>query len=289
MTATKIKVAKKMFENLDRAEIRSLAIFGMKLSPATAYKLESKQLVSWVHDRALTVPDDEITGDRSVDTRPFADADLASMIATLKEREAFREGVLEYIKQLQEFVRGEAKQAPGWPPIKEDESGATPPEVKEAPPAKRKRGRPRKSESVNNKTLTKPKLVTAPEVVVKPTPKQKIKKTKLGTKSEPAVASNSQVEVLKETVHSLENRVVEMSQTLKDISAFTDGLANGIKDGFERMNEQVMALRAEQTAAHNLLGNALLFLMNSAIFEQGEEKIDLSGIPEPSTYLDTED
>jgi len=300
--ATKVKVKKKMFENLDRAEIRNLAIFGMKLSPHQAYHLDSKQLVTWVHDRALEVPAEEVTGDRGVDTRSFLDADLEAVIARQREeRETFREGVLDYISRLREFVRGESEKEPGWPPIKDGTEevvvkDATPPKEKE--PVKRRRGRPRKTETVNNKTPQKaapkakvtPKVAPAPAATAKP--KKKIKKTKFGTKAEPTVVAqvseSSQTEVL-EAIKVLETQVTEITQTIKDISAFTDGLASGIKDGFERMNEQVTAIRAEQTAAHNLLGNALLFLMNSAIFEQGEEKADLAAIPEPSVYLDIEE
>ena len=88
----KKKYSKKLFENLDRAELRKLAIVGMRLAPATAYTMTFETLVSWVYDRAVEVPSEEIQGDRDLDPRAFRDVDLEAVGS-----EAFRDGVMGYI------------------------------------------------------------------------------------------------------------------------------------------------------------------------------------------------
>jgi len=297
------KATKKMFDNLDRAEVRKLAIVGMKLAPAKAYTMDFKTLVSWVHARATEVPADEVNGDRDRDPRPFVEVDLDAV-----GNEAFRDGVMSYIAQLQDFVRGNRDSAPAWPPsdagdaIKAKE--VTPEEPKAEVAPKRKRGRPRKMDTVSKETPITKKPVpeakaAAPKKEVAPIAKTKLKKTKLSTKkAEPApeavdttvkeATTTPSVDVvgLMAAIESLSARVEELTTTVNNISAYTNGLAEGVKDGFTTVSDQVAAVRTEQTAANNLLGNALLFLMNSVVFEEGEEKVDLAGVPEPNSYLD---
>jgi len=314
----KAKYSKKLFENLDRAEVRKLAIVGMKLAPAKAYTMDFKTLVSWVYDRATEVPDEEINGDRDRDPRPFAEVDLDAV-----GNEAFRDGVMHYIEKLQELVRGTVAEAPAWPPAsttpeKKVEAVIEPAapkavvtkavvtkavvEALEEAPAKRKRGRPRKNpvaeatQEPTQEPAQEPKKEAAKIVTPAAKPKTKIKKASLGTKANSGkssttdtVATQASTDDMAKTIGELMVTVEELSTNIANISAFTDGLANGIKNGFEQISEQVAAVRTEQTAANNLLGNALLFLMNSVVFEEGEEKADLSGVPEPSAYLDIEE
>jgi|TARA_Y100000310_G_scaffold315809_2_gene366807 hypothetical protein len=304
--AAKAKCSKKMFENLDRAELRKLAIVGMKLNPAKAYTLDYKMLVSWVYDRATEVPSDEVNGDHNRDPRPFVAVDLEEI-----ESKAFRDGVMHYVEKLQDFVRGNASKAPAWPPSEDaattnntEETEVEEPEVKKpaskkqskaktpkeseveaaAPVEKKRRGRPRKIDMTIKKGVSPVKKASPkPKATVEDAPKTKIKKAKIGTKSVTAsndTAATANVEVMK-AISDLYDRVNELN-------TFTLGLADGIKEGFETISHQVAAVRAEQTAANNLLGNALLFLMNSVVYEEGEEKSDLAGIPEPNSYLDLE-
>jgi len=299
--AAKAKYSKKLFENLDRAEVRKLAIVGMKLAPAKAYTMDFKTLVSWVYDRATVVPDDEKNGDRDRDPRPFIEVDLAAV-----GNEAFRDGVMSYIEKLQAFVQGNVKSAPNWPPanvvidtpeevVAEPVKKAAPKKAAEKTEAveapKRKRGRPRK----NPVSVTEDTAPVAKAEPAKPE-KKKIKKAQMGSKSTSSnkaavttsTSNDAMIAELTKTVQLLVTNVEELNTKVTNMTAFTDGLANGIKDGFEQLSDQIVAVREEQTAANNLLGNALLFLMNSVVFEEGEEKADLAGVPEPNAYLDLE-
>ncbi len=301
----KAKYSKKMFENLDRAEVRKLAIIGMKLAPAKAYTMDFKTLVSWVHERATEVPSSEVNGDRDRDPRPFVEADLDSI-----DSEYFRDGVMHYITQLQDFVSGKAAGAPAWPascdvaPADESsEVAEEPPIVKKetskkkkiasAPkkPTGKKRGRPRKVDvAAAAEAAPKKPIAAAPKQT-----SQKIKKVTLAAKPEvtkpvgTAPSQSGDFSELLGAVNALNERMVEIANTMSNISDYTNGLAAGIKDGFETISAQVAAVREEQTAANNLLGNSMLFLLNSVVFGDGEEKADLSGVPEPTTYLDTEE
>jgi hypothetical protein len=312
--ATRAKYSKKMFENLDRAEVRKLAIIGMKLAPAKAYTMDFKTLVSWVHERAIEVPSSEVNGDRDRDPRPFVEADLDSI-----DSEYFRDGVMHYITQLQDFVRGKATGAPTWPatsdPATLEESSEI--DVEETPiekeipkkskiasapkkPTGKKRGRPRKVDvaAAAAEAATEAVAEAAPKKPIAAAPKQakqKIKKVTLAAKpqvTKPVGTTPSQSGDLGEllgAVNTLNERMIEIANTMSNISDYTNGLAAGIKDGFETISAQVSAVREEQTASNNLLGNSMLFLLNSVVFGNGEEKEDLSGVPEPTTYLDIEE
>lgn len=94
------KLTRKHLEGLDRAELRYLIVTGMGAKMSDAYRLkDTKDLINWIIDRTVI----------------FAELNLNTMLELDKDKSVFREGVLEYLKQLQGFARKESK-APTWPP-----------------------------------------------------------------------------------------------------------------------------------------------------------------------------
>ena len=109
--ARKKRFTKKMLEIYDKAEIRRIAINAMNLPTESAYMMDFKQITAWVFDQADVFSQVEIT-------KEMCDG-------------YFREDVLEYTTQLQQFIRGEAE-APEWPLVSTNVE-KTPEPVKEEP------------------------------------------------------------------------------------------------------------------------------------------------------------
>lgn len=89
------KVAKKWLDNLEKFELRRIALLGMQLPEEQGYKMSVADLTAWVVENQ----------------ERFVDLDVAQC----GEHE-FRPGVGGYIRDIVAFMRGE-RMAPEWPPI----------------------------------------------------------------------------------------------------------------------------------------------------------------------------
>ena len=323
MTA-KARYSKKMFQNLDSAEVRKLIIIGMKLAPSKAYELTQSQLYDWVYNRATEVPEEEtIIGAQDISTKPFTEVDLDSV-----GEEAFRDGVMPYITELQEFIRGNTPKPPAWPPSEHhdsDESAiydssdeepttesastgsnaaidkdpkvtATATEKSETTATnqevvKRRRGRPRKVDVAGMAAeKAKAKAASAPTK-----PKPKIKKVSLGAKAsdvtivqEPTSQTVSMDDLAKvmESLTVLSDRVSELSDAFLNNATNDVSRHTAVESELTSIKGQVSASRTEQASTNTLVSNALLFLLNSVVYSEGEEVSDLSQVLEPTAYLD---
>jgi hypothetical protein len=276
------KLTKKMLAPLMRGEMRKIAIVGLHLEPAEAYTMKENEITSWVYERA----------------EKLAEVDLES-IGT----KTFRDGVPSYLEQLQSFIRGESP-APSWPPTE----GATVTEIadKKAEEAKPKKAAAKKPRTTAKKAATpkaKPaakakkasarKASASPEAVVAdavvetveakvvdtatPETKLKFRKATLGTTKSAPVSEEAITKLqkaLKDTAESATPGFVDLfEERLTIIEQTIQGLASVVE-----------ATRQEQTDHSNLLANALLYVINSALLDEGEEIADLSKIPSPENY-----
>jgi len=273
MAKTAKKLTKKMLETLDRGELRKIAILGMSMPPADAYKRDMKGLVDWVFSH----PD------------KFAEVDLSSVGS-----EHFRDGVADYVIGLQGFVLGN-NTAPSWPPMELLKGVPEPvsdvirevlaPEPEDA------------TDCVASAYVVPTPVEKAP--VVKKAPGRKVKvtlkKKKLGKKAAkedeeiPAADADSVAEIYKkiselyETVSNVllavtTNNVAGLSQTVFDVAEIV-----------EATNKDVQAVRQEMADSQRLLSNAILYLLNSVVQDEGEEFRDIANVPAPEDYLEPED
>ena len=98
------RLTKKMLSVLDRAEIRKLATLGMGMPMVDAYRTKLDEVVTWIHGQ----PD------------KLAEVDIEAISQPVKAdgSSGFRDGVIMYISQLQGFIRKE-NPAPEWPPTED--------------------------------------------------------------------------------------------------------------------------------------------------------------------------
>jgi len=246
--ATK-RFTKKMLGPLDRAELRKIAIVGMGLEPLDAYTMKEAEVVSWIHERAEEFAGLSISGVGIEDT--------------------FRSGVGPYIKRLQKFILGDGT-APEWPPEPEDgdvedsEAKEETAEKPEAAPPKRKRGRPRKDATAENKAPAKKATAT--------------KKKKAVATKKSAKTGFKKVETPAEEAAQVESVSAPVVQEAFDVSGLLDRLSS--------LEAQLQAVRQEQTDANNLLANALVYVVNTLIVDEDDDMIkDLTRIPNPSKYV----
>ena len=266
----KPKLTKKMFADLEKAELREIIVIGMELEPRKAYRFDTAAAIKWIQERATD----------------FADVDL-NVLGT----DCFRDGVVDYLAKLQKYVLGDSP-APKFPtdddpqeqPSTEEviveeaivEVAPEPPKKKrgrprktpvaetsvETPAPKRGRGRPRKSEA----TTTATKKKAGFKVKTYPAPKEEavVKTPKESTSPNPPELVKQEIETTPAT-----NVAVNLST---DMAAFA-----GFQESVDALRAEVQALRTEQTAAFNLVSDALVYILNNAIIEDDEDVIkDLS-------------
>ena len=88
------KLTKKMLNNLDRAEVRTILMVAMGVKPETAYQQNEKWCIDHIYNNQ----------------QEFAEADIQSIGET-----RFRKGVFSYVNKMQAYLLGKSE-APAWPP-----------------------------------------------------------------------------------------------------------------------------------------------------------------------------
>ena len=281
MAAAK-KLTKKMLERLDRAELRRIAVLGMGMNPRDAYSLDFKGIVSWVHDRS----------------EAFSEVNIQEIGET-----EFRDGVAFYVIELQNFIKGGDN--PTWPPAnvevpkkkrgpstkEERESLASTNKEENVVPLKSKTAAPKEVAKVEKEVTPTVKKRTKSEAVVpgvleavqasvatKPVKKSKLKKVSLKQKvgaSSSEATENAAVLKIAEDIKSL------CEENKAEIRAMSEAMDKSL----EAYREGMEAIRVEINRSSTLLGNALLYIANSAIQDDGEEFSKIGEVPDPKDYL----
>ena len=258
----KPKLTKKMFADLEKAELREIIVIGMELEPRKAYRFDTAASIKWIQERATD----------------FADVDL-EVLGT----DCFREGVVDYLTQLQNYILGNSP-APKFPT---DEDRVLPEEsevVVEAKvePAPKKRGRPSKKVVPAETTEEEVVAEAAPpkrkrgrprktEVVAKSTKKSGFKVKTPTPTVEAEVPAESGEELVKQEIETTSTATVAVNLST-DVETFASFQAS-----VDSLRAEVQALRTEQTATFNLISDALVYILNNAIIEDDEDIIkDLS-------------
>lgn len=251
------RFTKKMLVPLDKAELRKIAIVGMGLEPLDAYTMKEPDVISWIHERA-----DE-----------FAGISLESV-----GEDTFRPGVATYVAQLQEFIL-KKRTAPNFPPDSEeivDNVVELPVEPAVEEPPKRRRGRPRKTDAEKEASKKTTKKATAKKS--EPAKKASEKKSTGGRFKK--VAETHEDAVARQAVSGAFDEGVEFASAalLEKVAAQAERVAS--------LEAQLQAMRQEQTDAFNLLHNAVVFLINTLVIDEGDPMIkDLVKVPNPEKYV----
>ncbi|MAP23268.1 MAG: hypothetical protein CL582_20265 [Alteromonadaceae bacterium] len=283
--------SREMLNPLIESELRKLAIAGMDVEPEECFRKDTEALRSWISSRTFQ---DDLSEEETKLEKPILPF-TEMMMETEYLKDSLKPFVFNYVVDVQKFLRGEMTSAPVWPGRPEEDQFRTSSEVKKSSKSlsndqedvvvrkPRGRGRPRKV-SVERIKSEKEKAVaelTPPKKVER---KAKFKKISMGQKGDNGVKSDSQtvsMDDLTKVIESLtvlSDRVSELSNSINDINRYTV-----VEAELTSIKGQVSAARVEQTASNNLLGNAILFLINSIVTD-GEEIFDLSDIPEPDSY-----
>jgi len=268
------RMTKKMLAVLDKAELRRLLMEALGMSLTDTYRLDEDKLIEWVLE--------------NLDTYKDANLSVLHKEAVAKE---FRDGVIMYLQQLQDYMNGTRSDAPPWPPEeysdhseaaekKEEDVGF---KEREEAKNKKKRGRPRKKKEEPKpepKEVAKEEEevveVEAKEVTEKAPPvKVKFKKVKKETKPEDLekAVEEEVAEDVAEVAADLEKKIsalavlaVENSKKLDAIIQFIGPIA-----------------KSEMSRDTNIM-NALVFLVNSLAMDEGVIVKDLTQLPTPDQY-----
>lgn len=258
MAAAK-KLTKKMLERLDRAELRRIAVLGMGMNPRDAYSLDFKGIVSWVHERS----------------EAFSEVNIQEIGET-----EFRDGVAFYVIELQNFIKG--GDSPTWPP-----ANVEVPKKKRGPSTKEEReslASTNKEENVvplKSKTAAPKEVANVEKVEKKVTPtvkKRTLKKVSLKQKVEASSSEAAENAAVLKIVEDIKSLCEENKAEIRAMAEAMDKSLEAYREGME-------AIRVEINRSSTLLGNALLYIANSAIQDDGEEFSKIGEVPDPKDYL----
>ena len=234
------KLTKKMLDILDKGELRKIAIISMGLVPGEAYSKDEKELLEWIYSK----PEE------------FKTASLDEIDETF-----VRGGILTYVASLQAYLRGEITKSPTWPI---DENA-----VEETPVVEVAKPEPTAKKVVRKKKPLK-KRVEAKKAAAQTEAEKPLTPTDLGLVQEepPVVPENVSTTSLSDLVELLDTRT----------EGFNTNLATVVRNILELSNK-INMLRTEQSLNLAALSNAILYLLNTAVQDEGEEFTSLEDVP----------
>ena len=250
------RLTKKCFEPISRTEIRKIAVKGMNLPAEMAYKLDNKGIIDWVFSNAKEVVKAVPTG--KAELVPFSEVDLGHVDGL--PGGSFRQGVLEYLQQLQGFIL-KKEDKPTWPGDAVEADTAQAATTPETPTAET----PKEKAMFNPKTYGK--KPTTPVIKTKTKPKQ------LDTKPK-AKAAFSKARVNK-TATAPTADTGSIQQTLEEVKTTLAALEN--------LTGSIAAVTTTN-ADYKRLEKGLLYVINM-LCEEGQEVTSLDEVPETSEYI----
>jgi len=243
------KLTKKMINNLDRAEVRTILMVSMGVKPETAYQQNEKWCIDHIYNNQ----------------EEFAMADIQSI-----GEDRFRKGVFSYVNKMQAYLLGKSE-APSWPPeigsynikiVDESSEEADPQELLLM------------GDNVNLDLSVNAKAEEADEPVEEISTRGKAVEAPLNTgASLPNKVSFRKVSGLMKA-DSSENEAPTDNQI--DYDFFDESFVE-VSDKVEHVINQVNGL-GERFAS---VENALLFIINSAILPEDQMITSLDQIPSP--------
>ena len=250
------RLTKKMFEVLERGEIRLLAKH-MKLPVTKMYSSSEAELISFVWKNAKSPEEDKYI--------PLVDLNIKDVVApTDSGTTIFRDGIGEYLIGVQNFIEN-GGDAPSWPPKEETEP---PFDVDEEVEATEDEAAEAVAEEPG------PKAIAAKKTKAPAKKSFKLSKRTIGKKGAEPEDTAPAAPVVD---MGLLNQVKESIDELTSKSAGNhEGLAKEVKT----INKALSQLSTEVAE----LGNLMLLMYNQTC-EVGKELSDVSEAPTPDAYL----
>ena len=207
------RLTKKCFEPISRTEIRKIAVKGMNLPAEMAYKLDNKGIIDWVFSNAKEVVKAVPTG--KAELVPFSEVDLGHVDGL--PGGSFRQGVLEYLQQLQGFIL-KKEDKPTWPGDAVEADTAQAATTPETPTAET----PKEKAMFNPKTYGK--KPTTPVIKTKTKPKQLDTKPKAKAAFSKARVNKTATAPTADT-GSIQQTLEEVKTTLAALENLTGSIA----------------------------------------------------------------
>ena len=88
---------------------------------------------------------------------------------------------------------------------------------------------------------------------------------------------------------ALKDQLTLMTELHNEVVAEITSALGSIRELVDRVDNDVKAARQEAADSHRLLANAMLYLLNTAVQDDGDEYSDISRIPSPEDYLEEVD
>jgi hypothetical protein len=236
------KLTKKMLKDLNKWELRKLAIIAMDMDVTDAYSKDETELIQWIYSE----PDKFIEGD----------------IDSIVDCDRIRPGILDYARGLQSYLRGETKTQPTFSdePIEdepvEDEPAQAVLSVVEKPVKKKKSLRKRtKKDAVSEVPIEVVAVEEKEEVEVVP------------------------VEVELVEAVSTEEQLAEIRDSMVALKTILNSNLEAVVRNILDLHNKLSMVRTEQTLIAAVQNNAMVYLLNEAVQDEDEEFVTLDQVP----------
>jgi hypothetical protein len=309
-----LKVTKKQLGNLDKAESRKLAVFGMGLGLKQSFEMSPAEVITWIAENQASLLEADI---------PSCDQD-----------KLFRPGVVDYLVEVQQYLRGEGEN-PKWnedatpdaptdeeiepadgvetSPLSDvDDDDDEPAEVvvfpdtgddeepEPAPEEKPKMTKPamRAGTTAPPTTFLRRTKAPAPEPEPEatpepePEPEVEVEETVASPTPTPVQTglSAEEAHALIEMVGQTAEQVAEMPAALTALQAHLDGRVDDLKSrvDMQAVNKKVdnLTTQVRELAATAMYQSNAIALLVNFWRPMGEAYTHLSDVPDPATYAD---
>ena len=248
------KLTKTMLVKVNRWELRKLVILSMGFNVNEAYDVGEKELIEWIYKK----PEE------------FSVAD----VSLIKEARNIRPGVVPYLEAIQKYILGETDDSP-----KLDEFLAS--EMSEGKWEQRP-----SIESLVARAKNAEKVEVEPVIKTSKAPtKKKSLRKKVASKKLTVVESPEElpleVEVISEPTptESIQDALNNINATLEESKQVYNANLETVVRDILAVNNQLNMMRQEQALNLAAISNAILYLLNAAVQDEGEEFTSLSDIP----------
>lgn len=280
-TSKKPKLTKKMLSHLDKAEVRTIIMFGMNVAPEDAYQADTKWCIDHIYDNQLEFSKSDLTG--------------------IPGKKFRHDGVYRYVLMLQEYLLGQSE-APKWPPeiinggIEPAEADkpvmkSVKPALFVAAPVEEKTEEP-VEETSEEAAEEEAKIETPPTTATIPKPDDKEPEGVISERGKAIQAPRNVGKSPRRMVafnkisgfgaksggssteeNKLEQTVVALTSVLTDSITANKNFSEQTVDDLSRIEGKV-----------DDVTKAILFIINSAILPEGETVTSLEDLPWPSNY-----
>lgn len=267
------RLTKKQLKILNKAELRKLAISGMNLEIARAYGATEGFLIDFIYGDVDTFLDVKVT---DINTSPTTG------------KPYFREGITEYVTQLQSYIKGTQSEAPAWPPNPVSEEPLEETTVEEPT---------EEEEEVTTPSTARRTIRRNPRrIATKSTAKTQAKPETTEKAEEPAAEEKFEEVKAAEPIETEKPVEAPQAVDLTPVLELITGLKASVDAYSEKLDavskdiESIKRYAAAGKKSHKQVGNGLLWLANNLTIQEDEALFaEVTDFPPPSEYIEAGD